>query len=86
MTTRTAERQELYKMIDTLPDDSVAAMLDFARSLSTHMETIDTEDGFLPHIPNAKTAAAIREGRAGKVKSFHSIDELLADLRNDNDD
>ena len=28
MPTQTAERQELYKMIDTLPDDSVAAMRD----------------------------------------------------------
>ena len=86
MTTQTAERRELQRVIDTLPDDGVVAMLDFARGLRTHMETVDTEDGFLPHIPNAETAAAIREGRAGNVKSFNSVDALLADLRNDNDD
>ena len=86
MTTQMAERQELQRVIDTLPDDSVVIMLDFARNLRTRMETIDIEDGFLPHIPNAETAAAIREGRAGNVKSFSSVDALLADLRNDNDD
>ena len=45
-----------------------------------------TEDGFLPHIPNAETAAAIREGRAGNIKNFSSVEALLADLRNDIDD
>ncbi|GHV78190.1 hypothetical protein AGMMS49942_30110 [Spirochaetia bacterium] len=40
----------------------------------------------LDHTPNAETAAAIREGRAmmrGEIPSptFHSLEELLADLR-----
>ncbi|GHV70375.1 hypothetical protein AGMMS49928_17900 [Spirochaetia bacterium] len=40
----------------------------------------------MDHTPNAETAAAIREGRAmmrGEIPSptFHSLEELLADLR-----
>ena len=52
------------------------------------IEDIDM-DGECPldHTPNAETIAAIREGRAmmrGEIPSptFHSIEELLADLRN----
>ena len=38
MLTQTAERQELLRVIHTLPDDSVPAVLDFAK-------------GYCPHIP-----------------------------------
>ena len=74
MITQTAERQELYEMIDTLPDDSVIAMRDLIRSLRP-----STDDGYLPHIPNAATAAAIREGRAGKREKT-TIDQIMAEL------
>jgi DNA-damage-inducible protein J len=35
---------------------------------------------FDPLVPNAKTIAAMKEARAGKVKSFNSIDASMADL------
>lgn len=34
-------------------------------------------------VPNAETIAAIEEARKGKLKSFHSIEELMADLNAD---
>jgi DNA-damage-inducible protein J len=35
---------------------------------------------FDPLIPNATTIAAMREARAGNLKSFDSVDALMADL------
>lgn len=35
---------------------------------------------FEPLVPNAKTIAAMKEARRGKLKKFESIDELMADL------
>jgi hypothetical protein len=37
-----------------------------------------TDDGYLPHIPNAETRAALR-GKS--VKRFRTADDFLADLR-----
>jgi DNA-damage-inducible protein J len=34
--------------------------------------------------PNAETAAAIREARSGKLKKFSTVEDLMADL-NEND-
>jgi hypothetical protein len=78
MTTQTIDREELYQTIDGLPDDAVERLASYAAFLRYENDK--------PHIPNTETAAAIRDGRAGKVKSFHNVDALLADLRNDNDD
>ena len=36
---------------------------------------------FDPLIPNATTIAAMREARAGKVKTVGSVDALMADLQ-----
>ena len=66
MTTQTAERQELYKMIDTLPDDSVIVTLDFVKNLRDEQ-------------PNAETRAAIAELRAGKGEKV-TIDQIMAEL------
>ncbi|MDP1659396.1 MAG: type II toxin-antitoxin system RelB/DinJ family antitoxin [Methylotenera sp.] len=38
---------------------------------------------FEPLVPNAKTIEAMKEARAGKLKSFNSIDALMADLNAD---
>jgi len=38
---------------------------------------------FEPLIPNAKTIEAMKEARAGKLQSFNSIDDLMADLNAD---
>ena len=38
---------------------------------------------FAPLIPNEETIAAMKEARKGKLKSFTSIDDLMADLNAD---
>ncbi|EQD77843.1 type II toxin-antitoxin system RelB/DinJ family antitoxin [Ferrovum myxofaciens] len=35
---------------------------------------------FEPLIPNAETIAAMKEARRGKLQSFNSVDDLMADL------
>ena len=35
---------------------------------------------FDPFVPNEKTIAAMKEAREGKLKSFSSLDDLIADL------
>ena len=84
MPTQTAERQELQRVIDALPDDSIIAIRDFVKSLRPSEES--TDDGYLPHIPNAETAAAIREGRAGKVKSAKTMEEFYTAMRENDED
>ena len=39
-----------------------------------------------PHIPNLETAAAIREGRAGNVKSAKTMEEFFEAMRQDDED
>ena len=73
MLTQTAERQELLRVVGILPDDSVPAVLDFARS-------------YRPCIPNAETREAIAELSGGKGKKFSSVEALMADLHDDSDD
>lgn len=38
---------------------------------------------FDPMIPNAETVEAMKEARRGKLASFESVDELMADLNAD---
>ena len=38
---------------------------------------------FAPLIPNEETIAAMKEARKGKLKSFTSINDLMADLNAD---
>ena len=66
MNTQTAERKELQRVIDALPDDGVIVTLDFARSLCNGQ-------------PNAETRAAMAELRAGEGKTV-TMDELKAML------
>jgi DNA-damage-inducible protein J len=35
---------------------------------------------FEPLIPNAETIAAMEDARAGRMKSFNTVEELMADL------
>ena len=76
MLTQTPERQELQQIIDTLSDDRVMAALDFFKGRQPYAET---DDGYLPHVPNEKTAAAIREGRAENREKV-TIDQIMAEL------
>jgi DNA-damage-inducible protein J len=38
---------------------------------------------FEPLVPNAETVAAMKEARRGKLATFKSVDELMADLNAD---
>ena len=38
---------------------------------------------FEPFVPNAETIEAMKEARQGKLSSFDSVDELMADLNAD---
>ena len=38
---------------------------------------------FEPLVPNEETIAAMKEARKGKLKSFTSVDDLMADLHAD---
>lgn len=38
---------------------------------------------FEPLVPNAQTIAAMKEARAGKLQSFNTIDDLMADMNAD---
>jgi DNA-damage-inducible protein J len=38
---------------------------------------------FEPLVPNAETVAAMKEARRGKLATFKSVDELMADLHAD---
>lgn len=38
---------------------------------------------FEPLVPNAETIAAMKEARSGKLKSFNSVNDLMADLNAD---
>ena len=85
MQTQIAERQELHQTIDMLPDDSVLAILKLIKSLKPSVKT-QQDDGCSQHIPNAETRAAMAELQAGKGKKFSSIEVLMADLHDENDD
>ena len=48
------------------------------------MHTVQDGDVPFPHIiPNEETIAAMRDSLEGRVKSFNSIEELMADLHAD---
>lgn len=38
---------------------------------------------FEPMVPNAETIAAMKEARRGSLRSFKSVDDLMADLNAD---
>lgn len=39
---------------------------------------------FVPLVPNATTIAAIKEARRGGLTSFNTVQDLMADLNEDN--
>ena len=77
MTTQTTERQELYKMIDTLSDDSVIAMRDLIRSLRPNTETAESIDPIETGKLNAETLEALREIESGELISLGSKEKLF---------
>lgn len=71
MNTQTIERRNIHSRIDDLPDSAlpmVDELLDFVRFKVQRYDD---------HTPNAKTAAAIRDARAGNVQRANSIKEFF---------
>ena len=72
-----------------IKDEAAAVLASMGLSVSDAVRLMLTKVAhdkalpFEPLIPNADTVAAMREARAGKLKSFKSVDELMADLNAD---
>jgi hypothetical protein len=79
MLTQTAERQELQRVIDMLPDNSVAAMLGFLKSLQLQSENNESEwaDPIETGKLNAETIEALEEVKSGDLISFGSKEKLF---------
>jgi hypothetical protein len=85
-----SQTELLLKEIEELPSDYVDEVIDFVGYLK-HKASQSKDECPLcakyQHNPNEETIAAIEEGRAmmrGEIPAnrFHSLEELLADLRN----
>ncbi|MDR3166095.1 MAG: hypothetical protein LBU13_11035 [Synergistaceae bacterium] len=80
MSAQTMARQDLHEIIDTLSDNAFEKLASYAVSLKC--EDMPVLIGPM----NAETREALEELRAGKGKRFDSVDELMADLNEENDD
>jgi len=49
------------------------------------LTAMNKELPFNPFIPNATTIAAMEDADTGRVKSFATVDELMADLNSDDE-
>lgn len=74
MNTQTIDLQEAAEGLSDTAKEKVLHYISFLRY----------EEG--ARIPNAETIAAIEELRAGKGKKFSSIESLMQDLHDENDD
>jgi hypothetical protein len=75
MFTQIVERQELQRVIDTLPDDSVVAILDLIRSLRLPKTQLDDDDGFYDEANVRWIKGSIEQLNQGKVV-VKTIEEL----------
>ena len=75
MLTQMAERQELYKVIEALPDDSVSAALDLIKNLQSKMKTVQDDDGFYDPANVRWIKDSIEQLKQGKVVT-KKIEEL----------
>jgi hypothetical protein len=80
MTTATAERQELHEAIDALPGEALSHLAPYIAFLRHKY------DGECELTGIAATRAAVAELRAGGGKRFNSVEELMCDLNDENDD
>ena len=55
-----------------------------ARAKKAFDETLTSSDGVV-RVPNEETLAAFAESDEGNLKSFYSVEELMADLENSDD-
>ena len=78
MPTQTAERRELYKMIDTLPDDSVTAIRDLIRSLRPNVG-MDDDDGFYNPANLRRLDHSIEQLKQGNVvvKTIEELERMV---------
>ncbi len=73
-----AEAAAVLAAMGLTVSDAVRLML--TRVAREHAQPFD------PLVPNATTIAAMKEARAGNLKSFDSIGALMADLHSDDED
>ncbi|MDR3280896.1 MAG: hypothetical protein LBT23_10320 [Synergistaceae bacterium] len=91
MTTQTEElspattTQSLFRGISELSDEGLRKLAEYVRRLNEEQEIAALEAKY-GTTPNVETIAAIEELRAGKGKRFNNIDELMANLLDENDD
>lgn len=79
MNTQTMNRNDVYNKIYALSDSAM-------EKLAPYVDFLSYEDyADMPHVPNAKTAAAIRDARTGNVQRANSIKEFF-DAMNEDDD
>ena len=73
MLTQTAERQELRRVIDTLPDDRVVAILDLIRGLPP-----DDDDGFYDPANIRWLERSLEQAKQGKVivKTMEELERM----------
>ena len=69
MTTATAERKELYRVIDELPDDRLVAALSLLRGLE------DNDDGFYDPANIRRLEHSLEQARQGKTVT-KTLEEL----------
>jgi hypothetical protein len=77
--------QEILRGISALPNESIPKLADYVKGLAEDAEITALEAKY-GTTPNAETLAAMEEARDGKGKRFSSINELMADLHDENDD
>ena len=78
MLTQTIERQELQQVIDTLPDDSVVAILDLIKSLRRSNEAPIDDDGFYDEANVHWIKGSIEQLKQGKivVKTLEELERM----------
>ena len=73
MPTQTAERQELQRVIDALPDDSISVVLDFAKNLQSHTEVTEWVDTV--EIENLRSPAMTSHEKIMRI-ALERVDDL----------
>jgi hypothetical protein len=77
--------QTLLRNISELSDDGMQKLAEYVRWLIEEQQIAALEAKY-GTTPNAETIAAIEECRAGGGKRFSSIEALMADLHDENND
>jgi hypothetical protein len=83
--TVTKERRELHQAVDALPNESIPKLADYVKWLAEEAEIAALEAKY-GTTPNAETIAAMMEAESGGGEQFSSIEDLMAELHDENDD